>query len=105
MVQDLWNRYFGPKANPLEVNINTSLPEWCNICNRYIEWDGHTGELHYKALLKEAHDKMDDMNAELDTSVELPAPRCKFCLETGYNANGLIHTEDCIIQKIRRVLS
>ena len=86
---------------------------WCDICKRYIEWDGHTGELHYKALLKEAHDKMDDYNAGNNIGLHNPAskqdPYCIWCAGwppsiTGYDGNGLRHTEDCILVRIRKVL-
>lgn len=54
------------------------------------------------SLLQEAHDKMDDYNARHNP--EQTVAFCMWCLEEGYDANGLIHQDDCILVRIRKVL-
>lgn len=67
--------------------------EGCRACGAPENW---------KKLLEEAHDKMDDLNAA-HQEMRLFA-WCNFCHESGYDANGLIHDEDCILVKIRKIL-
>lgn len=50
-----------------------------------------------EGLLKAAHAYMDEFNTQLDY--------CYWCQEkSGYDGDGLIHTEDCILRQIRRVV-
>lgn len=54
------------------------------------------------ALLKEAHDKMDNYNASKNEPLAWHS--CYWCNGTGYDGNGLDHDEDCILVKIRKVI-
>lgn len=53
-------------------------------------------------LLKQAHDEMDDINAHGIPSRDLG---CVFCSGTGYSSTRLIHSDDCILVKIRKVIN
>ena len=44
-----------------------------------------------------AHDKMDDLNAELGEAKLL----CLFCGSFSYNALGIVHTDLCAIAQVR----
>lgn len=56
----------------------------------------------FKELLQEAHDKMDDANVEYESH---GASGCLYCEGEGYNENGQIHQDDCILVRIRRELN
>jgi hypothetical protein len=53
-----------------------------------------------EALLKEAHDAMDDLNADDDAHVV----GCGWCQSFGYDGDGLNHKDDCILVRIRQAL-
>ena len=53
-------------------------------------------------LLQNAHDNMDGYN---NRHLSKTSPNCKFCSGEGYDGNGLIHSEDCILVRIRQKLS
>lgn len=48
-------------------------------------------------LLKKAHDLMDDDNVRVALSAY-----CRWCEFKGYDSNGLKHSDDCILVKIRK---
>lgn len=50
-------------------------------------------------LLAEAHNLMDDYNARHNP--ERAVAWCMWCLSEGYDSDGLVHTDDCILRKIR----
>lgn len=54
-----------------------------------------------RELLQLAHDKMDEFNNQNP----LGFPGCLFCGLDGYDGNGLLHTDDCILVQIRKELS
>ncbi len=51
------------------------------------------------ALLKQAHDKMDDAN----TGLMPPDDLCHWCCAKKYDAQGIIHDEDCVLVRIRAI--
>lgn len=50
-------------------------------------------------ILREAHDLMDDFNARHD----LEQASCVWCGGEGYDGDGLIHKDDCILRRIRAI--
>jgi hypothetical protein len=65
--------------------------EGCKACGAPENW---------KTLLLEAHEILDDLNAsELKIN-----DVCYFCHVRGYNGKGILHTDNCILIKIRQVL-
>lgn len=76
------------------VKLDIPIRHWILKCEEDIQ--------DLEKLLKEAHDKMDDDNNELDKHIQ--RPMCKWCGQTGYNSGGLDHTKDCILVKIRHVI-
>lgn len=52
-----------------------------------------------KPVMRRAHDLLDDMNAD-----ENGGRMCLFCLELGYDGNGLRHADDCILIEARSAL-
>jgi hypothetical protein len=51
-------------------------------------------------LIQKAHDKMDQENANrLGYN-----PTCYWCNRSGYDATGILHTDDCILVEMRKVL-
>lgn len=52
-------------------------------------------------LLSDAHDLLDAVNARSTSS----QPSCTWCYASGYDGLGLIHTERCIIVRLRRAIS
>lgn len=48
--------------------------------------------------IQKAHDLLDDCNVQNDSG------GCLFCLEYGYNEQGLKHTENCLIILLRRLI-
>lgn len=79
---DLWDKFFGAKVSP---NPSENL--------KWIENE------QLKLLLKEAHDKMDDDNVKIALG-----SYCRWCKGAGYDSQGLIHEDDCILVKIRHVI-
>lgn len=53
-------------------------------------------------LLKEAHDKMDDFN--VTHNKEDTVGWCRWCISEGYDGQGLLHTDNCVLIRIRKVL-
>ena len=49
-------------------------------------------------VLKDAHDALDEINADRNEA------SCRFCRGVGYDADGLIHVEDCIVVRLRHWL-
>lgn len=89
---DLWDKFFGAKVSP-DPAVNL----------KWIENE------QLKLLLKEAHDKMDEANPATyiddNNIIGMLVAHCHFCNETGYDAQGLKHEEDCILVRIRKVVS
>jgi len=52
-----------------------------------------------KNLLKEAHDLMDDSNADLEYTDFV----CQWCHALGWDAHGVIHSDDCILVRMRAI--
>jgi len=52
-----------------------------------------------RTLLKEAHDKMDDSNAD----IEYRDIVCQWCNSQSWNASGIIHSKDCILLRMRDI--
>jgi len=50
-------------------------------------------------LLKEAHDKMDDSNADIEDRDFV----CQWCHCQGWDAHGIIHSDDCILVRMRDI--
>lgn len=68
--------------------------EWTAMLNESQEQVGKLRE-----ALAEAHDAIDDVNARgLDK-------RCLYCGMEGYDSNGMLHGEDCILVTIRSLTS
>lgn len=62
-----------------------------------------TRERRLELLLREAHLEMDDYNARHNP--ERAVARCTWCLGEGYDGDGLIHVESCILKRVRRELN
>lgn len=56
----------------------------------------------YRGLLQEAHDQMDKLNNE--NPFDVFRAFCLFCNGGDYDADGIIHRDQCIIRKIRLAL-
>lgn len=52
-------------------------------------------------ILREAHDLMDDYNARHNP--EQVVASCMWCAGEGYDGDGLIHKDDCILRRIRAI--
>lgn len=91
-MEDLWNRFFG--ANRVSVNkeyleqVERDLSGWADKFQKIYP------------ILKRAHDTMDDMNVSIDKD----EPLCRFCWSYEHNGTGIIHTDDCILVAIRKVV-
>lgn len=58
-----------------------------------------TGPHAVIALLRKVHAKLDAVNAD-----RLASGGCYWCGLVGYDADGLLHKDDCIVVEIRKVL-
>lgn len=52
-----------------------------------------------KQLLREAHDLMDDSNAEIQYRDFV----CQWCYSQSWDARGIIHIYDCILLRMRTI--
>jgi len=50
-------------------------------------------------LLKEAHDRMDDANTEIEYKDYV----CMWCYSESWDGTGIIHSGDCILIRMRKI--
>ena len=80
------------KGQRCESHLEPYLPELPALLSKEEE--------AIRELLKEAHNELDDINSSFGKKYML----CLYCGSREYNHQGIIHTEDCLITRIRQAL-
>lgn len=70
------------------------------ILSHLVHGYGMTPESEIQPLLQKCHDVMDEMNNDADS--RNGGKSCHFCMGVGYDANGLIHEDDCVLVLLRK---
>jgi hypothetical protein len=80
----------------LEIGIKEDCMIYKTI-NKTIEHKG----LIDKTFILELHDKLDEVNSNYGNELEL----CLFCHSNKINHKGIIHSENCIVKRLRYLIS